>query len=312
MEACNRFGCKLNLYSYHVKSSAGTMPLESFNLVVIKESVKAAAPATAPAAAAAAASLVAFNYLIFGQAPISSVAALRAINPHLKPGTGYTKKGFVFEDYSTMIEWAGKEAADGPLGYRCFALVVKVECGLQLHLNTVGKEKRRLLAARTQARKGAPSPGDGTAVSANAKAEPPQRQGGTAQYPHEGAVNLTAWMHRMCAHKLPVFKCTIMSVENSQTEVTKWKANWPDSITEKWYYHYLRKFNLRTGTVRPLEISRAKWTTSANMKIHYNMVVEVLVRLKIAVRNPDFVQDAAGRKGEDIFIVKPRRLFSWD
>ena len=30
------------------------------------------------------------------------------------------------------------------------------------------------------------------------------------------------------------------------------------------------------------------------------------------MRNPDFVQDAVGRKGEKIFIFKPKRLFSWD
>ena len=46
---------------------------------------------------------------------------------------------------------------------------------------------------------------------------------------------------------------------------------------------------------QPLEISRAKWTMSANMKIHYDVVVEVLVRLKIAVWNPVFVQGAPGR-----------------
>ena len=51
---------------------------------------------------------------------------------------------------------------------------------------------------------------------------------------------------------------------------------------------------------------------SANMKIHYDVVVEVLLRLKIAVWNPDFVQGAPGIKGEEIFIVKPERLFSWD
>ena len=60
------------------------------------------------------------------------MATLRAIKPRLKPGTGYMTKGFGFEDYSTVMEWAGKEAADGPLGYQGVVLVVKVECGLQM------------------------------------------------------------------------------------------------------------------------------------------------------------------------------------
>ena len=104
----------------------------------------------------------------------------------------------------------------------------------------------------------------------------------------------------------------LMGVANAQIKGTKWEANWPDGITDNWYYRYLRGFKLSTGTSRPLDISCAKWTTSANMKIHYDVVVEVLVRLKIAVQNPDFIQDYEGIKGEEIFIVKPERLFSWD
>ena len=42
------------------------------------------------------------------------------------------------------------------------------------------------------------------------------------------------------------------------------------------------------------------------------MVVEVLVKPKIAVQNPDFVQGSAGSKGEEIFIVKPKHLLIWD
>ena len=84
------------------------MPLESFNLAAIKESVKAAATVVAPAAAADATAPAALNYLLCGQAPISSVATLHAINPRLKPGTGYMNKVFGFDYYSTVMEWAGK------------------------------------------------------------------------------------------------------------------------------------------------------------------------------------------------------------
>ena len=118
------------------------MPLESFNLAAIKESVKAAATVVAPAAAADATAPAALNYLLCGQAPISSVATLRTINPLLKPGTGYMKNEFGFEDYSTVMEWDGKEAADGPLGYQGVALVMKAECGLQMYPNKVGEAKR--------------------------------------------------------------------------------------------------------------------------------------------------------------------------
>ena len=132
------------------------------------------------------------------------------------------------------MEWAGKEAEDGLLGYQGVALIVKVECGLQLHPNTVGDTKLRLLAAQAQARKGASSPGVGTAAAA-AKAAPLQQWGSATQYPHEGAVKLTTWVHRMCAHKLPVFKCTLMDVANDQIKGTKWEANWTDVFTDNCY-----------------------------------------------------------------------------
>ena len=133
------------------------------------------------------------------------------------------------------MEWSGKEAADIPLGYRGVTLVVKVECSLQMHPNTVGELKRRILAVQVQALKGASSPGAGTAAAAAAaaaKAALSQRWGGTVQYSHEGAVELTASVHGMCAHKLPVFKCTIMGVANAQIKGTKWEANWPDGVTD--------------------------------------------------------------------------------
>ena len=120
------------------------MPLKSFNLSAIKEIIKAAAPAAA-----------AFNPLFCSQAPILSLAVLRVNKPCLNPSTGYMKKGFVFENYNTVMEWSGKEAVDDPLGYQGVALVVKVECGFQLHPNTVGEAKRQILAARAQAHKGA-------------------------------------------------------------------------------------------------------------------------------------------------------------
>ena len=124
---------------------------------------------------------------------------------------------------------------------------MKVECRLQLHPNTVGDAKRRLLAARAQLRKGSSSPGAGTAVATASKAAPTQQRGGTVQYPHEGAMKLTAWVQGMCAHKLPVFKCTLVGVANSQINGTKWESNWPDDVTYDWYYLYLHKFNLSTG-----------------------------------------------------------------
>ena len=71
-------------------------------------------------------------------------------------------------------------------------------------------------------------------------------------------MKLVVWVHGMCTHKLPVFKCTPMAVANAHIKGTKWEANWPDGVTDYWFYGYLRDFNLSTGTEQPLKISRAK------------------------------------------------------
>ena len=117
----------------------------------------------------------------------------------------------------------------------------------------VGKAKLRLLVAWLQARKGASFPGSGTSANADtsdadtaaaaasaaaaaaakdaAKAMSPQRWGSTIQYLYEGTVKLTAWVHGMFAHKLPVFKCMLMGMANAQIKGAKWEANWPDGVT---------------------------------------------------------------------------------
>ena len=45
-------------------------------------------------------------------------------------------------------------------------------------------------------------------------------------------MKLTARVHSMCAHKLPVFKCTIMGWANAHIKGTKWGANWYDGVTD--------------------------------------------------------------------------------
>ena len=48
-------------------------------------------------------------------------------------------------------------------------------------------------------------------------------------------MKLVVWVHGMCTHKLPVFKCTPMAVANAHIKGTKWEANWPDGVTDDWY-----------------------------------------------------------------------------
>ena len=48
-------------------------------------------------------------------------------------------------------------------------------------------------------------------------------------------MKLTVWVHGMCAHKLPIFRCTIIGVANAQVKGTKWEANWTDVFTDNCY-----------------------------------------------------------------------------
>ncbi|KAK3263638.1 hypothetical protein CYMTET_27571 [Cymbomonas tetramitiformis] len=67
---------------------------------------------------------------------------------------------------------------------------------------------------------------------------------------------------------------------------------------------------METGNQRPLELTRGKWCTSANMHTHYEVLANTLVDAGLAVCNPDF--EEADPDSVMIHITKPERVMSFD
>jgi hypothetical protein len=58
-------------------------------------------------------------------------------------------------------------------------------------------------------------------------------------------------------------------------------------VTVGWYYRWLASTSLEARTVRELDITRAQWLTSQNVKTHYDVVVETAVATGLGVLNGD-------------------------
>ena len=61
-------------------------------------------------------------------------------------------------------------------------------------------------------------------------------------------------------------------------------------VTERWNYNFLQWWGdrLSPGARRNLELSRSKWATARNIEHHFKSLARLLVKLKLAVRNPRF------------------------
>jgi len=82
------------------------------------------------------------------------------------------------------------------------------------------------------------------------------------------------------------------------------------TVTNRWYQRFLERHKLDTATQRPLEISREKWCTSANLKKHYDVLEAALLQARVAVSNPR--HDPADPYSPSIILTRPERLFSFD
>ena len=112
--------------------------------------------------------------------------------------------------------------------------------------------------------------------------------------------------------KIPVFQAMVISYANKLIAGTEFESQFKHGEVRKhWYYHWLgRCERLKTGNIRPLELTRAKWSTPENIKKHYDMLADIFVDLNLAVRNPAFNPDEP--MSEQIKITKPGRIFSMD
>lgn len=79
--------------------------------------------------------------------------------------------------------------------------------------------------------------------------------------------------------------------------------------------------SLKLGTQRKHELQRERWTTAAHLKIFYDNLKDLLLKLGIAELNPDYDANKLWRKGMTeqeqhdaslILIVRPDSLCSMD
>ena len=113
--------------------------------------------------------------------------------------------------------------------------------------------------------------------------------------------------------RVPIFQSMVLNYANKLIRGTEMEALFKHrEIRRHWYYHWLgRCTRLKTGNIRPLEITRAKWATAKNALTHYTQLADLLVDLGLAVHNDAYVEGE--ELSEPIKLTKPAgRIFSMD
>jgi hypothetical protein len=131
-----------------------------------------------------------------------------------------------------------------------------------------------------------------------------RNRGGTQLIPDKLESEITQRVLELRALKHPVYK----------EDIKAWATEFVESslsITDSWYYGYLKRQKLETGFVSCLEQDRANWLKSGNIKIWYDILEKLLLQTKIGEINPDY-DEANPRMSPKIKIVKPERIASLD
>ena len=200
------------------------------------------------------------------------------------PGLGYNFSGTNRAGYSACYKWvaaeyiAGRASNKGKQNARCAEVGFRALSGKLFQLTGVYISYSTIYRA-VQGH---------SSEDAGAPVDSPARRGRESPYPRDAEEHIVKWIKAMRAFKLAVFKCQVMAIANSQIIGCAAEAPWPNGVTDHWYYRFLDSHDLTTGTYRPLEISRAQWTTSKNMMAHYAVLEEVFLEAGVAIKNPDY------------------------
>lgn len=144
---------------------------------------------------------------------------------------------------------------------------------------------------------------DGKAIS-------PQRPGGVflpAGLEREIASTVKWFRER----KMPVFPEDVKEWANQEIDGTPFQENFPGGkVTEGWYRRFLRRNDMVTGHLRPLEMARHQWYTEANLAQYYEVAKELLLKAGVAVLNREF--DSEVKYSQELRIIHPERIASFD
>ena len=109
--------------------------------------------------------------------------------------------------------------------------------------------------------------------------------------------------------KMPIFKSDVIAWVHAEL-VDQGKEHLVEDLTDGWYRGWLRRTGCCTGTVCPIETTRAAWFTPDNLEQWYDIVAEMLVEAGIARRNEHFDRDKP--YDEMLTIDHIERVVSYD
>jgi hypothetical protein len=203
----------------------------------------------------------------------------------------YGNHGCSFEDYSAAIVEATQAIANDPRAEK--TLMAKEWVTLLLN------DRRITVSWRTLFRRAKSVPG-----------EPPQRTGG-AYFSMEFEEDLAAQTRYLRQLKLPVFVEDVMeTVRLSIIDGGREDMLLDGKVTNGWYRGWLNRTGLHTGNQQPLDVTRAKWCTSENLRKYYDVMKGLYLEAGVAKPNPAFRPGVP--YSEELIITHPHRLASYD
>eukprot|EP00937_MAST-01D_sp_MAST-1D-sp2_P006026 g6026.t1 len=120
-------------------------------------------------------------------------------------------------------------------------------------------------------------------------------------------------------NKQPVFKADVMALANMILDKVpklkrafKTQRNPRGLVTDRWYNGFLERNGLVAKNVKPLDMTRASWYTSKNVRAHFNNVMAVLLKHGYAHKNPSFDPDDLDSEPIIWTAEGKRRFFEFD
>ena len=112
--------------------------------------------------------------------------------------------------------------------------------------------------------------------------------------------------------KMPIFRYMVLNYVNVLIKGTVYAEQLKHKeVRRHWYYNWLNRCKrLKTGNIRPLEISRAKWATPENVATHYDMLRDKILELKFGVLNIHNFNPSEPLS-EEIKLIQPGRKPQW-
>ena len=119
---------------------------------------------------------------------------------------------------------------------------------------------------------------------------------------------LAQWIIALRAGKFPVNRGMVLTKAQVilRSDDAHELNHLASKITHGWYYRFLGRWHFGPVVKRDLDVVRAKWCTSANMKIHYDCLMALFIANGLCVLG----EDAMG--GEELTWVKPELVASID